>query len=139
MDVDHLYDYYQLYIRGKPNRIYILFHAWEYSVIGLVLVGAMFFHPFFLAAAVAHLFHVATDHFHNPLSPFSYFIVYRIAKRFDSAAIVPGYNMMYAFRRWPTLFPFGQRLTPWFRRNIDPWFEERVRRVAQASSYQTKE
>lgn len=134
MDLDHLYDFYQWYIRGKSNRIYVLLHAWEYSAVGVVTLAAIFFHPFLLAVVLAHLFHVATDHLHNRLSPFSYFIVYRIAKRFDTAFIVPGYNVMDSYRGWPGLIPFGKRLTPWFRRSIEPWFEERVRRAARAQT-----
>ena len=45
MDVDHLYDIYRWYVKGQSNRVYILLHAWEYSVAGLVVLAAVFFHP----------------------------------------------------------------------------------------------
>ena len=141
MDADHLFDFYQWYIKGRSNRVYVLLHAWEYSAIGLVTLAAIFFHPFLLAVVIAHLFHVAADHLHNRLSPFAYFIGYRIIKRFDSASIAPGYDVMYAYRSWPKLIPFGRWLTPWFQRRVEPWFEERVRRAsrAQPSSYQSED
>ena len=131
LDLDHLYDFYQWYIRGKSNRIYILFHAWEYPAAGIIVLAALLFHPLLLAVVLAQLAHVATDHFHNRLTPFSYFIVYRVLKRFDSEFITPGYNVMNSYRGWPRLFPFGNRLSPWFRRNIEPWFEARVQKASQ--------
>ena len=137
MDLDHLYDFYQWYIRGRSKRVYVLFHAWEYSVAGLVALASVFFHPFFLAAVLAHLAHLAADQVHNRLPPFAYSIVYRLVKRFDTAFIAPRYNVMYSYRGWPQLVPFGGRLTPWYRRRIEPWFEKRVRRAAriQADAY----
>ena len=141
MDADHLFDFYQWYIRGKSNRIFVLLHAWEYSAIGVVMLAAVFFHPFLLAVVLAHMLHVASDQIHNRVAPFSYFIIYRVAKRFDSAYIAPGYNVMYAYRGWPMLIPFGERLLPWFRRRVEPWFEERVQRAAraQAAYYQPED
>ena len=54
MDVDHLYDFYRWYVKGRSNRFYILFHAWKYSVAGLVVLAAVFFHPLLLATVAAH-------------------------------------------------------------------------------------
>lgn len=130
MDSDHLYDFYQWYIRGKSNRIYILFHAWEYSAVGIIALASLFFHPLVLAVVLAHLAHVATDHFHNRLPRFAYFIVYRILKRFETKFITPGYNVMNSYQTWPLLIPFGKALLPWFRRRIEPWFEARVQRAS---------
>ena len=113
MDSDHLYDFYQWYIRGRSNRIYILFHAWEYSVAGVIVLASVFFHPLLLAVVSAHLAHVATDHFHNRLPPFAYFITYRILKRFDTEFITPDYNVMNSYRGWLGLIPCGKPLSPW--------------------------
>ena len=130
MDADHLFDFYQWYIRGRPNRLYIFLHGWEYSAAGIIALAAVFFHPLFLAAVLGHLVHVATDGLHNRLSPYAYFVTYRIAKRFDAAFIAPGYNVMESYRGWPRMIPFGHRLNPWFQRRIEPWFEARVKRAA---------
>ena len=126
MDLDHLYDYYQWYIRRKRNRIYVLLHAWEYSVVGVVLPASVLYHPLFLAAVVAQLSHVATDHFHNRLSRFGYSIIYRLLKGFDAAQVSPHYDVVYAYRSWPRLVPLGKRLEPWFQRRIEPWFANRI-------------
>ena len=129
MDLDHLFDFYQWYIRGKGKRIYLLLHAWEYSAAGVIALAAAFFHPLFLALVLAHLTHVATDHFHNRLPPRAYFISYRIAKKFDTAYITPGSNVMYSYINWHRMLPFNSRLSPWFRRRIEPWFAMRVERA----------
>ena len=129
IDVDHLFDFYQWYVRGKGNRIYLLFHAWEYSAAGVIALAAVFFHPLLLAIVLAHLAHVATDHFHNRLPPWAYFISYRIARKFDTAYITPGYNVMYSYTSWHKMLPFSSRLSPWFRRRIEPWFARRAERA----------
>ena len=122
MDIDHLFDFYQWYVRGKGKRIYMLFHAWEYSAAGVIALAVAFFHPLFLALVLAHLAHVATDHFHNRLTPWAYFISYRVAKKFDTAYITPGSNVMYSYMSWHRMLPFKSRLSPWFRCRIEPWF-----------------
>jgi hypothetical protein len=133
MDLDHLYDFYQWYIRGRKNKVYVFFHAWEYSALGLALLGLVFYHPLFLAAVLAHLGHVASDHFHNRLSRFGYFILYRMIHKFDPAVIMPHQNVLDSYRSWPRMLPFGRRLEPWFQRRIEPWFLERVNRPAGQS------
>ena len=60
MDVDHLYDCYQRYIKGNLNKVYLLFHGWEYSIAGIGLL-LVYYHPILLACILAHLFHVVTD------------------------------------------------------------------------------
>jgi hypothetical protein len=132
MDADHLYDFYQWYVKGRPNRVFVFFHAWEYSVAGLLTLAVWFFHPLLLAVVLAHLAHVTADHFHNRLTPFAYFITYRLLKKFDRAFIAPQHSVTGAYRAWPHLLPFGRLLQPWFQRRIEPWFDERVRRGAGA-------
>jgi hypothetical protein len=125
-DVDHLFDFYQWYIRRKSSKIYLLFHAWEYSIIALLLVGIFYYHPVILAAALAHLGHVATDHFHNGLSPWGYSITYRAFVRFETARVAPRHHVLDAYRSWPRMLPFGSRLEPWYQRKIEPWFRSRI-------------
>ena len=55
MDADHLFDYYQWYVKKRQDRIYVFLHAWEYSLIGLTLLVSLFYHPLFLATVAAHL------------------------------------------------------------------------------------
>ena len=84
LDLDHLYDFYQWYVRRRADKIHILLHAWEYSIMGLVVLGWFFYHPLVLAVVVAQLSHVATDHLRNRLSLFGYSITYRVIKGFDA-------------------------------------------------------
>jgi len=125
-DVDHLFDFYRWYIRRKKGRIFLLFHAWEYSMAGLLLVGLVYYHPLLLAAVLAHLGHIATDHLHNRLSPWGYFITYRVLVRFDTARITPNHNVLHSYQSWPRMVPFGKRIEPWYRRKIEPWFRSRI-------------
>lgn len=136
MDLDHLFDYYQRYIRGKNNRIYVLFHAWEYPMV-LSLIGLFFYHPFLLAAILGHVAHVATDHIWNRLSPFAYWITFRVFKGFDSRYISPHHHAMDSYRSLPHLLPFGHRIEPWFQRRIEPWFLARIDRTSQEEAVST--
>ena len=86
MDVDHLYDYYQKFARGKHGRIYVLFHGWEYSLVGLVIMSFFFHPPIFIAAVLGHLSHMITDQWHNSPAKRMYFITYRASKGFNTAA-----------------------------------------------------
>jgi len=125
-DVDHLFDFYQWYVRRKKGKVYLFFHAWEYSMAGLLLVGLVYYHPVLLAAVLAHLGHVTTDNFHNRLAPWGYFITYRAFVRFDVARITPNHNVLYSYKSWPRMVPFGKRLEPWYQRKIEPWFRSRI-------------
>ena len=126
VDIDHLVDYYQWWIRRKPNQILVLFHGWEYSIIGLLLLVFSYYHPIFLAAVAAHLGHVATDHFHNRLSPLGYFITYRAWVRFDAKKIAPGISPERSYKNLPSSFPLRPLWEPWYRRKIEPWIAARV-------------
>jgi hypothetical protein len=119
MDVDHLYDYYQMYIRKRPGKFYVLFHAWEYSLIGIALLASVFFHPLFLAAVAAHLSHVITDQLHNHVAPLGYSIIYRIIKRFDAASLAPRLDPETSYWRLLNALPYGKRLAPWFQRRAN--------------------
>lgn len=126
IDIDHLFDFYRWYVRRKTGKIFLWFHAWEYSIAGLLLVGLVYYHPLLLAAMLAHLGHIAADHFHNRLHPWAYFITYRALVRFDRATITPGHNLLHSYRSWPGMVPFGKRIEPWYQRRIEPWFRSRV-------------
>ena len=118
MDVDHLYDCYQCYIKGNLNKVYLLLHGWEYSIVGL---GALlvYYHPIFLACILAHLCHVVTDQFANGLHPLGYSLTYRAVKRFDAASISPNHNPVTGYQGWLHHIPFGYVLEPWFRKRVD--------------------
>ena len=129
MDVDHVYDYYQRYVKGKKDRVYVLFHAWEYPMI-MSFIRLVFYHPFLLAVILGHLAHVTTDHVWNRLTPFAYSITYRAIKGFDSRHIAPHHHVMDSYRSLPRLLPLGHRVEPWFQRKIAPWFLARIDRTS---------
>ena len=126
IDVDHLFDYYLWYVRRKRGKVYLILHAWEYSILGLLVVGFAYYHPLLLAAALAHLGHVTTDHFHNNLTRWSYSMTYRVLIGFDAARVSPYYDPVFSYKSWLKLVPFGKRLEPWYQRRIEPWFRSRV-------------
>ena len=117
MDVDHVYDYYQWYVKRRTDKIYVLFHAWEYSIAGLAM-ALLLSHPLLLAAALGHLAHVATDQMHNHPSRFGYSIVYRVLTGFDAESISPGHTVGNSYVKLLRVIPFGQRLAPWFQSRI---------------------
>ena len=121
VDVDHLVDLYQSWIRHKPDQVLVPFHGWEYSIAGLLVLGFVFYNPIFLGAVLGHLGHIATDHFHNRLSPLGYFITYRIRVRFDASKIAPERDPAHFHRDLTAFFPFGSLWEPWYRRKIEPW------------------
>jgi hypothetical protein len=128
LDLDHLYDYYQRYIRGRQNKIYVLLHAWEYSLV-LSILALAFYHPWLLAVILGHLAHVVTDHAWNRQAPLAYFITYRVIRGFDANHISPRYHVSHSYRAIPRLLPFGRWLEPWFQRRIEPWFLARIERM----------
>ena len=125
-DIDHLIDFYRWYVRRKRGQIYLLFHAWEYPIVGLLVLGLIYYYPLLLAVTLGHLGHIATDHFHNRLAPWGYFMTYRAVVQFDAARVAPNHNVLYSYRSWPGLLPFGKRLEPWYQRKIEPWFRSRI-------------
>lgn len=118
MDLDHLYDFYQRYIRGNLNKTYLLLHGWEYSIAGFGVLILVYYHPILLACILAHLGHVVTDHLVNGLHPLGYSITYRAVKRFDAPSISPNHNPVTAHRGWLRHLPFGYVLEPWFQRRV---------------------
>lgn len=128
IDVDHLYDYYQRYIKRKQNKVYVLFHAWEYSLIGLLILTIAFYHPVLLGLLLGHLSHVATDHSVNRLSPFGYSIIYRLFRRFDGAYITPHSHKQISYGILNRLLPIDHRLGRMFKRRLRRWFVPRATR-----------
>jgi len=126
MDVDHLYDYYRCYVKRQDGKIFVLFHAWEYSLTGLAVWAFVFLNPLLLGAVLGHLAHVITDHAANHLSRYAYSIVYRIAKGFDAAYIFP-----------PNDLGDSHRPAFWFLtldRRLGNWLEYRTKALFRGSA-----
>ena len=134
MDVDHLYDYYRRYVKRQDGKIFVLFHAWEYSLTGLAVWAFVFLNPLFLGAVLGHLAHVTTDHATNHLSRFAYSIVYRVAKRFDAAYILPQNDSGHADTPTFWLLKLDRQLGDWVKCRSRALFRGRVHR---ADHYET--
>lgn len=128
MDLDHVYDYYQWYVKGRRGRIYVVLHAWEYSAAGLGVLATGIYHPFLWATVLAHLAHVCTDQLSNDVSRFGYSIIYRLIKGFDITSIAPHLNPDIEYRRLHQHIPFSRHWESWFERRIYPWLDQRLNR-----------
>lgn len=106
IDLDHLIDYFLAFgfhfdifsfIHGgqfaENDRIYVLFHGWEYVI--LLLVAAWLvkstakLRVAFLALALGILFHLLIDvNVNDGMTVKSYSVVYRAAERYEMGKIV---------------------------------------------------
>ena len=90
-DSDHLLDYYLVYIRKDPRRLYLLFHAWEHAAAVAIFALVAGGHPVLLAAAVGHAGHLLGDLIANkPRSALTYSLLFRAAVRFERGRLVRG-------------------------------------------------
>ena len=99
VDLDHLIDYFlafgtsfnlNYFLKGyeflKSDKIYVLFHAWEW--VALLLIISMFFKKrvvwkiLIIAVALGLAGHLYIDTFTNQVRPQGYFITYRTLNRF---------------------------------------------------------
>ena len=139
VDVDHLVDLYQSCIRLKRNQVIVPLHGWEYSIIGILVLCFVFYHPVFLALVIGHLSHVTTDHFHNRLTPLGYSVLYRIWVHFDARKISPQRGSAYFHHNVTSSFPFRGLWEPWYLRKIEPWLTAREGKVSNYGAFETKE
>lgn len=100
IDVDHLFDYYlwinksnshfsvKTFLNGsyfeKCGRVYLLFHAWEWSFI-LCLLGIFLEenNSFLLCAGLGLFVHLFQDHISNKPNAMGYSIFFRYANKFS--------------------------------------------------------
>ena len=83
-DVDHLWDYYNWYVRRDRRNLFLVFHAWEYAAVVLPLALAMWPHPVLVAAALGYVSHLAGDQVMNRPTPKAmYLILYRASVGFE--------------------------------------------------------
>ena len=82
-----------------------LYHGWEYSIIGFLVLGFIY------------------DHRPNL---WAYSISYRARFQFDARKIEPGKQVRQSYVDFPDKLPLKSLWEPWYRRKIEPWFAERV-------------
>ena len=108
VDADHFIDYFlafglkfkvSYFLKGyeflKSDKIYILFHSWEFVI--LLFLFFLYFKNFtnfitlqtiVLSFGIAYFLHLLFDSYINHLRPLSYFLIYRIVYRFSLKVLV---------------------------------------------------
>jgi hypothetical protein len=117
MDADHLYDYYQWYVKRGPASFTFYYTAGNTQFCRAARIGVGILSPLSLAAVATHLGHVIIEHLHNNISPLGYSIIYRIINRFNASVIVPRHNPSDAYWKMLDVLPYGKRLAPWFKKS----------------------
>ncbi len=88
IDLDHVPDYYRWLIQGKTDRVTFFAHSYEFIVPALVVSYFSEWSPIAVAATIAFIVHVVSDQIFNPVAPLTYFLTYRIFKRFRREALI---------------------------------------------------
>lgn len=105
IDVDHFYDYVKnngwvfsvkrfvgFFYKSNPSspssKCYFLFHAHEFALILILLCFLSKLNPILSFATLGYIVHLLFDQFTNPVSPFAYFLTYRVLKGFDRGSIL---------------------------------------------------
>ena len=83
LDVDHTLDFYYWYVKKDTRRLFLLFHGWEYAVVGIALIIGVWDHPVLVAGVLGLLGHLLGDQIANrPAHPLAYSIIYRARTHF---------------------------------------------------------
>lgn len=96
VDLDHVIDYVLQYghrIRPRHlfrafeaelfDNIFVFLHAWEWILVGLVILWLIDWKPAALGLIIGFTTHLVLDHLTNRHNPWAYFITYRLAHRFS--------------------------------------------------------
>ena len=95
VDVDHVFDYvmttgwkldkkhfFHVMYGAYYERLTILFHAHEYSVLLVFMIFVTGGHLLVLAIGIGYIQHLIFDQCTNPVKPLAYFITYRLRYKF---------------------------------------------------------
>ncbi|MDA1280654.1 MAG: hypothetical protein O3B95_11575 [Chloroflexi bacterium] len=118
-DVDHLFDYYVKYGRRDGRFQFLLFHGWEYLLIGLIAYLFWLHEPWLLALIAGYATQIAGDQFsHDNARWNTYLVTARASKRFRAPRFGgPGNSR--AYRSLVETMPFGREaLTRWFEKRL---------------------
>jgi dolichol kinase len=101
IDLDHLIDFYtnhrftlsikRIYcacLRLRCKRLYIVLHSYELIALLWVAIYAFSLSDIWKAAAIGFTQHIIFDQITNPMTPYGYFITYRILNRFNRDIII---------------------------------------------------
>jgi hypothetical protein len=101
VDVDHYVDYVRdrglnfnlkrffAYSYGlEYERLFILFHGYEYILMLAVMLGLSDYNLLVAAVFTGYTQHLLFDQFTNPVKPLAYFITYRLKNRFRKECVL---------------------------------------------------
>jgi len=104
VDFDHFIDYFlafgskfnlNYFINGyqflKSDKIYILFHGWEYVIVllaFLIIIKDKLFKTVFLGLALGLIFHLTSDVVIDGIHPKTYYLIQRIKSGFNVEKLV---------------------------------------------------
>lgn len=101
VDLDHVVDYvrctgwnlnikyfFQFVYGIHYDHLTILFHAWEFSVLFVIMIVLTGGNLLVLAVGIGFIQHLIFDQCTNPIKPFAYFITYRLKHKFSKECIL---------------------------------------------------
>ena len=118
IDGDHVLDWIDWIYQGYRKHMIVLLHAWELVVVLLASL-MIWHHPIFVAAVLGYVGHVITDHLLNSTYPWTYFLSYRVYRRFRSEWLhksVPPDPIVGPAPFWANFEPTVWKLVRWRRK-----------------------
>lgn len=116
IDADHVLDFLDWFVSGDKRRMYVLFHAWEVSILGLL--SLLFLgHPLFVAAVLGYTGHLVADSLANRTHPLAYFMLYRLYRGFDRRYLTLNPDAMSLMLHRHDV-PLWARIEPWLYRLV---------------------
>ena len=70
------------------DHLTILFHAWEFSILFVIMIIVADGNLFVLAVGIGFIQHLIFDQCTNPIKPLAYFITYRLKHKFRKESIL---------------------------------------------------
>ncbi len=96
IDLDHIFDvirehgkavtvkdFFHICHNAKFDRIYLIFHGWEWMLLGLLAAWYTNWNHWMVGALIGYTHHIILDTLHNTLNPRSYSLLYRWKNNFD--------------------------------------------------------
>ena len=101
VDLDHFFDYikdnglkvniahfYQYFDEGKHEKLYLIFHAYEYLIPIAFLFLVTDNNLMIIAVVIGFAQHLLFDQITNPMKPMAYFLIYRIKNGFSKESLL---------------------------------------------------
>ncbi len=115
VDGDHLLDAYLWYRRRRRDLLVVALHGWEYLPALAVLGFATDWHPLSVAALLGYLSHLMSDQIANPVTVRTYFLIYRVGRRFRHVGVTVDIPLSFQ-QLLAESIPMYRRATLWLAR-----------------------